>query len=77
MDGLIVSMLGEDFSTLASVSVSAYTDYADYSSDSTLVYEEMDTSVDFVIPLDDDWKPPDDGRLTGGSWASTRARRTR
>ena len=74
MDGLIVSMLGEDFSTLASISVSAYTDY---SSDSTLVYEEMDTSVDFVIPLDDDWKSPDDGRLTGGSWASTRARRTR
>ena len=74
MDGLTVSMLGEDFSTLASISVSAY---ADYSSDSTLVYEEMDTSVDFVIPLDDDWKPPDDGRLTGGSWASTRARRTR
>ena len=58
MDGLTVSILGKDFSTLASIPVSAY---ADYGSDSTLVngyYEEMDTSLDFVIPLDDDWKPP-------------------
>ena len=77
MDGLTGSILGKDFSTLASIPVSAY---ADYGSDSTLVngyYEEMDTSLDFVIPLDDYWKPPDDGRLTGGSWASTRAHRTR